>query len=135
MIAAFELANSALEAAKEGIDNPGTMSEAEILELIATARRLIDRTTEAARLEAVQAHGKAALEELDQLERVRRLLAYGLALGRTNKESMKLYNLLESRPPTTKASNINAATRSFEWLAANRSEISRLLKTITPSDQ
>ncbi len=135
MIAAFELANSALAAAKEGIDNPGTMSEAEILELIATARRLIDRTTETARLEAVQAHGKAALEELDQLEQVRRLLAYGLALGRTTKESMKLYNLLESRPHMTKATNINAVSKSFEWLAANRSEISRLLKTITPSDQ
>jgi hypothetical protein len=134
MIAAFELANSALAAAKEGIDNPGTMSEAEILELIATARRLIDRTTEAARLEAVQAHGKAALDELDQLEQVRRLLAYGLALGRTSKESMRLHNLLESRPPITKT-GINAATRSFEWLAANRREISELLATINPSEQ
>ena len=72
MIAAFELANSALAAAKEGIDNPGTMSEAEILELIATARRLIDRTTETARLEAVQAHGKAALDELDETRARRR---------------------------------------------------------------
>jgi hypothetical protein len=135
MIAAFELANSALAAAKEGIDNPGTMSEAEIHDLLDTARRLIDRTSETARLEAVQAHGRAAMDELAQLEQVRRLLAYGLALGRTTKESMKLYNLLESRPPMTKASNINAATRSFEWLAANRSEISRLLKTTTPSEQ
>ena len=135
MIAAFELANSALAAAKEGIDNPGTMSEAEILELIATARRLIDRTTEAARLEAVQAHGKAALDELDQLEQVRRLLAYGLALGRTSKESMRLHNLLESRPPITKTGGINAAASAFAWLNANRCEISQLLKTITPSDQ
>jgi hypothetical protein len=135
MIAAFELANSALAAAKEGIDNPGTMSEAEILELIATARRLIDRTTETARLEAVQAHGKAALEELDQLEQVRRLLAYGVSLGRTNKEGVKLHNLLATRPPMAKAGGINAAARSFEWLAANRGEISRLLKTTTPSEQ
>jgi len=135
MIAAFELANSALAAAKEGIDNPGTMSEAEILELIATARRLIDRTTETARLEAVQAHGKAALDELDQLEQVRRLLAYGLALGRTSKESMRLHNILESRPPITKTSNINAAASAFAWLNANRREISELLATINPSDQ
>ena len=135
MNAAFELANGALATAKEGIDNPGTMAEGEILELIATAQRLIDRTTEAARIEAVQTHAKAALEELDQLEQIRRLLAYGLALGRTTKESMKLYNLLESRPHMTKATNINAVSKSFEWLAANRSEISRLLKTITPSDQ
>ena len=135
MIAAFELANSALEAAKEGIDNPGTMSEAEILELIATARRLIDRTTEAARLEAVQAHGKAALDELDQLEQVRRLLAYGLALGRTSKESMRLHNLLESRPTISKNGGINAAASAFAWLNANRREISELLATINPSDQ
>ena len=135
MIAAFELANSALEAAKEGIDNPGTMSEAEILELIATARRLIDRTTEAARLEAVQAHGKAALDELDQLEQVRRLLAYGLALGRTSKESMRLHNLLATRPPLTKASNINAAASAFAWLNANRREISELLASVNPSEQ
>ena len=135
MIAAFELATSALAAAKEGIDNPGTMSEAEILELIATARRLIDRTTETARLEAVQAHGKAALEELDQLERVRRLLAYGVSLGRTNKEGVKLHNLLESRPTISKTGGINAAASAFAWLNANRREISELLATINPSDQ
>jgi phosphoribosylanthranilate isomerase len=135
MIAAFELANSALAAAKEGIDNPGTMSEAEILELIATARRLIDRTTETARLEAVQAHGKAALEELDQLERVRRLLAYGLALGRTTKESMKLHNLLATRPAISKTGGIHGAASAFAWLAANRREISELLATINPSDK
>lgn len=135
MNAALELANSALEAAKEGIDKPGTMSEAEIHDLLDTARRLIDRTTQAARLEAVQAHGKAALEELDQLERVRRLLAYGVSLGRTNKEGVKLHNLLATRPTMTKASNINAAASAFAWLNANRREISELLASITPSEQ
>ena len=135
MNAALEIARGSLEAAKEGIDNPGTMSEGEILQLIATAQRLIDRTTEAARLEAVQTHGKAALEELDQLEQIRRLLSYGIATGRTNADGMKLHAILEARPTISKTSNINAVSKSFEWLAANRSEISRLLKTITPSDQ
>ena len=135
MIAAFELANSALAAAKEGIDNPGTMSEAEIHDLLDTARRLIDRTTETARLEAVQAHGKAALDELDQLEQVRRLLAYGLALGRTSKESMRLHSLLESRPAISKTGGIHGAASAFAWLAANRREISKLLASVNPTDK
>ena len=135
MIAALELANSALEAAKAGIDNPGAMSEGEIHDLLDTARRLIDRTTETARIEAVQAHGKAAMDELDQLEQVRRLLAYGLALGRTTKESMKLHNLLATRPTISKTGGIHGAAKSFAWLNANRREISELLATINPADK
>jgi hypothetical protein len=130
--AALEIARGSLEAAKAGIDNPGTMAEGEILELIATAQRLIDRTAQAARIEAVQTHAKAALEELDQLEQIRRLLSYGIATGRTNADGMRLHALLEARPTT---SNINGAAPAFAWLNANRREISQLLKTVTPSDQ
>jgi hypothetical protein len=133
--AALEIARGGLAAAKEGIDNPGTMSEAEIHDLLDTARRLIDRTTQAARLKALETHGKAAFEELDQLEQIRRLLAYGVSLGRTTKESMKLHALLEARPKISKTSNITSAAKSFEWLAANRREISELLATINPADQ
>lgn len=133
MNATLEIARGSLEAAKDGIDHPGSMSEAEIHDLLDTARRLIDRTTEATRLEALEAHGKAAMAELDQLEQIRRLLSYGLAHGRTNADGKRLHDLLEARPKISKTSTINATTRAFEWLAANRREISQLLKTINPT--
>jgi hypothetical protein len=133
--AALEIARGSLDAAKAGIDTPGTMAEGEILELIATAQRLIDRTAQAARIEAVQTHAKAALEELDQLEQIRRLLAYGIAIGRTNKEGVKLHAILEARPTITKTSDINAASKAFEWLGAHRREISQLLANVNPSNQ
>jgi hypothetical protein len=135
MNAAFEIANGALEAAKEGIDHPGTVSEAEIHALLDTSRRLFDRATQTAHIEGVQSLGKAALEELDQLEQIRRLLAYGIATGRTNADGMKLHALLEARPTISKTSDINAASKAFEWLGAHRREISKQLANVNPINQ
>lgn len=133
MNAALELANAHLAEAKHAIDNPGVMTEAEIHELLDGARRLTNRSLELMRLEAVEAVGKVALEELDTLERIRRLLAYGTAMGRTNAEGMKLAALLATRPPLDKAKGIRSATASFSWLRQNRQEISALLATIQPA--
>lgn len=135
MTATLEIADAHLAEAKHGIDNPGTMTEAEIHDLLAAAKRLTDRTLELMRLDAVEAAGKDALAELDRLEKVRRLLAYGTAMGRTTAEGAKLAALLATRPRLEKSKGIRTAAASFEWLRANRREIHDLLATIIPSDQ
>lgn len=131
---ALETATEFLAEAKRGIDT-GTLTHAEIDDYLESARRIVDRSTRLVGIDAVQAAGKAALEELDHLEVVRRLLNYGIAMGRCGREAIELHDLIASRPKIDKRHGIQSATKAFTWLNQNRQEISTALSNIEPSSK
>jgi hypothetical protein len=131
---ALETAGEFLAEAKHGIDT-GTLTTSEIEDYIESARRIVDRSRHLVSMEAVQAAGKAALEELDHLEVVRRLLNYGIAMGRCGRDAIRLHDLISSRPQIDKRHGIQSATKAFTWLNQNRQEISALLSTIHPNSK
>jgi len=132
MNAALEVATAQLELAKEMID-AGSVNKAEIFDILNSAQKMVDRSREITRLEAVQAAGMAALDEIEHLEAVRRLLAYGIAHGRCGKEATRLHDLLASRPQIDKTKGLPSGIKAFSWLNSNRKQITQLLAaTQTP---
>jgi hypothetical protein len=85
-------------------------------------------------VELVEAAGQDALQTLEELEQVRRLVAYGVALGRLGKDAVEFCRLMDTRPPLDKGKGIRGITPSFEWLAANRSTLRKQIKNIIPAD-
>lgn len=134
MNAAIERADAFLAEAKHGIDT-GTLTTAEIEDYIATAGRILAQVKAEARTDILAQAGKQALASLDYLEEVRRLCVYGVAHGRLGREAMQFCELMKTRPPVQPARGINGLTPSFEWLRANRADLSNLIQNLQPASQ
>ena len=134
MTASIEMANAFLAEAKTGIDT-GNISTADIEAYIQSADRLLSRHRQDLQVEMMVAAGQQAMQTLEELEQIRRLVAYGVALGRLGKDAVEFCRLMDTRPPLDKGKGIRGITPSFAWLTANRSTLRQQIKTIIPSDQ
>ena len=134
MTASIEMANAFLAEAKTGIDT-GNISATDIENYIQSAERLLSRHRQDLQVEMMVAAGQQAMQALEELEQIRRLVAYGVALGRLGKDAVEFCKLMDSRPPLDKAKGIRGITPSFAWLTANRSTLRHQLKNIIPSEQ
>lgn len=133
MNATIEMADAFLAEAKAGIDT-GHITREDIEAYIQSADRLLSRHRQDLQVEMMVAAGQEAMQTLEELEQIRRLVAYGVALGRLGKDGMEFCRLMETRPPLDTAKGIRGITPGFEWLAANRSTLRHQLKNIIPSD-
>ena len=134
MSASLEIADAFLAEAKAGIDT-GNISTADIENYIQSAERLLARHRQDLQVEMMVAAGQQAMQTLEELEQIRRLVAYGVAMGRLGKEAVEFCRLMDTRPPLDKGKGIRGITPSFAWLTANRSTLRQQIKTIIPSDQ
>jgi hypothetical protein len=138
----YAAADLLLKDARHGLDGKKRMSNAEIDESLDNALAMIELAREAeqedrnaymvARAKMIQE------EELPQLETARRLLAYARDCGVRGggidgHAASKLLALLETAPPLDKKRGIRGALPCFEWLAANRRDISELLNQVSKS--
>lgn len=133
MTASLDTAREFLAEAKAGIDR-GTLTSEEINEYLETARRVIAHARHENRVENIVLHGKEAMATLEHLEKVRRLVVYGLAQGRAGAEAIEFAEIMATRPPVDTARGIAGITPAFEWLSANRRQLSTLIQNLTPSD-
>jgi phosphomevalonate kinase len=124
-------ANELLAAAKSAIDSGDHQLAAEYIEAAKTGIQSFRRES---KIEAVIEHGREALEELDHLEQVRRLVVYGLSQGRGGSEAIKFSKIMATRPPIKTARGLGGLTPAFEWLKSNRRQLSNLIQTIAPSE-
>ena len=134
MSASLEIADAFLAEAKAGIDT-GNISTADIENYIQSAERLLARHRQDLQVEMMVAAGQQAMQTLEELEQIRRLVAYGVAMGRLGKEAVEFCRLMDTRPPLDKGKGIRGITPSFAWLTANRSTLRQQIKTIIPTDQ
>jgi hypothetical protein len=131
MNAALETAGEFLAAAKAAIDSgDNDLADA----YISTARTGIQAFRRETRIEEILAHGRVAMAQLDHIEQVRRLCAYGLATGRAGAEAIEFCEIAETRPPVDTTKGLAGITPAFEWLAANRRQLSALIQNLAPSD-
>ena len=133
MSATIEMADAFLAEAKTGIDS-GHITAADIEAYIQSAERLLARHRQDLQVELMVAAGEGALQTLEELEQVRRLVAYGVAMGRLGKDAVEFCRLMDTRPPLDKGKGIRGITPSFAWLTANRSTLRQQIKNIIPSD-
>jgi len=131
MTAALETANELLAAAKAAIDSGDHQLADEYIEAAKPGIRAFRRET---RIEEILAHGRVALEQLDHIEQVRRLCAYGLAQGRAGAEAIEFCELAETRPPIVTDRGLAGITPAFQWLQGNRRQLSALIKNLIPSE-
>ena len=82
------------------------------------------------RMDAVVQLAKAAADELDQLENIRRLLAFAKTSGRATRETTRLLNLLETRPQFERTQALKRQVPAFEWLRTHRDAINQNLAAI-----
>ena len=132
MTATLETANELLAAAKSAIDAGDHGLASEYIETANTGIRAFRRE---AKIEAIIEHGREAMATLEHLEQVRRLVVYGLATGRAGAEGIEFAEVMASRPPIVTDRGLAGITPAFEWLQANRRQLSSLLKSLRPSDQ
>ena len=131
MTATLETAGEFLAAAKAAIDSgDNDLADA----YISTARTGIQAFRRETRLEEILAHGRVAMAQLDHIEQIRRLCAYGLATGRAGAEAIEFCEIAETRPPVDTTKGLAGITPAFEWLAANRRQLSALIQNLAPSD-
>jgi len=134
MSASLEIADAFLAEAKAGIDT-GNISTTDIENYIQSAERLLSRHRQDLQVEMMVAAGQQAMQTLEELEQIRRLVAYGVAMGRLGKDAVEFCKLMDTRPLLDKSQGIRGITPSFAWLTANRSTLRQQIKTIIPSDQ
>lgn len=134
MSASLEIADAFLAEAKAGIDT-GNISTADIENYIQSAERLLARHRQDLQVGMMVAAGQQAMQTLEELEQIRRLVAYGVAMGRLGKDAVEFCRLMDTRPPLDKGKGIRGITPSFAWLTANRSTLRQQIKTIIPTDQ
>lgn len=131
MTATLETAGEFLAAAKAAIDSgDNDLADA----YISTARTGIQAFRRETRIEEILAHGRVAMAQLDHIEQIRRLCAYGLATGRAGAEAIEFCEIAETRPPVDTTKGLAGITPAFEWLAANRRQLSALIQNLAPSD-
>ena len=131
MTATLETAGEFLAAAKAAIDSgDNDLADA----YISTARTGIQAFRRETRIEEILAHGRVAMAQLDHIEQVRRLCAYGLATGRAGAEAIEFCEIAETRAPVDTTKGLAGITPAFEWLAANRRQLSALIQNLAPSD-
>lgn len=131
MNASLETANELLAAAKAAIDEGDHQLASEYIE---AAKPGIQAFRREAKIEAIIEHGREALATLKHLEQVRRLVVYGLAQGRAGAEGIEFAEIMATRPPLVTDRGIAGLAPSFEWLAANRRQLSTLIQNLAPSD-
>lgn len=131
MTATLETAGEFLAAAKAAIDSgDNDLADA----YISTARTGIQAFRRKTRIEEILAHGRVAMAQLDHIEQIRRLCAYGLATGRAGAEAIEFCEIAETRPPVDTTKGLAGITPAFEWLAANRRQLSTLIRNLAPAD-
>ena len=131
MTPSLEPANELLAAAKAALAT-GDHDLADAY--IETARTGIQAFRRETRIEEILAHGRVAMAQLDHIEQIRRLCAYGLATGRAGAEAIEFCEIAETRPPVDTTKGLAGITPAFEWLAANRRQLSTLIQNLAPSD-
>jgi hypothetical protein len=131
MTLSLETANELLAAAKAAIDQGDHQLADEYIEAATPGIRAFRRET---RIEEILAHGREAMAQLDHLEQVRRLCAYGLAMGRAGAEAIEFAEIMATRPPIFTDRGLAGITPAFEWLQANRRQLSNLIQNLAPSD-
>ena len=131
MTATLETAGEFLAAARAALDSgDNDLADA----YISTARTGIQAFRRETRIEEILAHGRVAMAQLDHIEQIRRLCAYGLATGRAGAEAIEFCEIAETRPPVDTTKGLAGITPAFEWLAANRRQLSTLIQNLAPSD-
>jgi len=133
MNATLEMADAYLAEAKAGIDT-GHITAADIEAYIQSAETLLACHRQDLQVEKMVAAGQEAMTTLEELEQIRRLVAYGVALGRLGKDAVEFCRLMDTRPPLDTAKGIRGITPSFEWLNANRQTLRKQIKNIIPAD-
>ncbi len=131
MTATLETANELLAAAKAAIDSGDHQLADEYIE---AAKPGIQAFRREAKIEAVIQQGREAMEQLKHLEQVRRLVVYGLAMGRAGAEAIEFAEVMASRPPIFTDRGLGGLVPAFEWLQANRRQLSALIQNLAPSD-
>jgi hypothetical protein len=134
----LEIADEFLAEAKAGIDGRSKLTEAEINDYLDSALALIregEREGEReARHDAIVKLAREAESEIDYIEQVRRLVAYGLSQGKGGREEMRFLELMKTQPALDKSKGIRGITPAFEWLKANRPTIATALGKIIPPE-
>ena len=131
MTTSIEPANELLAAAKAAIDAGDHGLASEYIETANTGIRAFRRE---AKIEAIIEHGREAMATLEHLEQVRRLVVYGLAQGRAGAEAIEFSEIMATCPPIKTDRGLGGLVPSFEWLQANRRQLSALIKNLAPSD-
>ena len=131
MTASLETANELLAAAKAAIDSGDHGLASEYIEAATPGIRAFRRET---RIEEILAHGREAMAQLDHLEQVRRLVVYGLAMGRAGAEAIEFTEVMATLPPIKTDRGLGGLVPAFEWLQANRCQLSNLIQNLAPSD-
>ena len=131
MNATLDAATELLAAAKAAIDAGDHGLADEYIEAATPGIRAFRRET---RIEAIIEHGREAMATLEHLEQVRRLVVYGLATGRAGAEAIEFSEIMATCPPIKADRGLAGLVPSFEWLQANRRQLSALIKNLAPSD-
>ena len=131
MSASIEPANELLAAAKAAIDAGDHGLASEYIETANTGIRAFRRES---KIEAIIEHGREAMATLEHLEQVRRLVVYGLATGRAGAEAIEFSEIMATCPPIKADRGLGGLVPTFEWLAANRRQLSTLIQNLAPSD-
>jgi len=131
MSASIEPANELLAAAKAAIDAGDHGLASEYIETANTGIRAFRRES---KIEAIIEHGREAMATLEHLEQVRRLVVYGLATGRAGAEAIEFSEIMATCPPIKADRGLAGLVPSFEWLQANRRQLSTLIQNLAPSD-
>ena len=131
MSASIEPANELLAAAKAAIDAGDHGLASEYIETANTGIRAFRRES---KIEAIIEHGREAMATLEHLEQVRRLVVYGLAQGRAGAEAIEFSEIMATCPPIKADRGLAGLVPSFEWLQANRRQLSTLIQNLAPSD-
>ena len=131
MTASIETAGEFLAAAKAAIDQGDHQLADEYIEAAKPGIRAFRRET---RIEEILAHGREAMAQLKHLEQVRRLVVYGLAQGRAGAEAIEFSEIMATCPPIKTDRGLGGIVPAFEWLQANRRQLSALIQTLAPTD-
>ena len=131
MTASIETAGEFLAAAKAAIDQGDHQLADEYIEAAKPGIRAFRRE---AKIEAIIEHGREAMATLEHLEQVRRLVVYGLATGRAGAEAIEFAEVMATLPPIKTDRGLGGLVPAFEWLQANRCQLSNLIQNLAPSD-
>jgi hypothetical protein len=133
MTATLDIATAFLAEAKVGIDHH-TLTTAEIEAYIETARKMIQACNREVRHRTLVAAAKEAQDTLDHLEKVRRLVSYGVAHGRFDGTAIQFCELMATRPAIDRTRGIRGIAPAFEWLRANRTDLAAHIRHLIPSN-
>jgi len=84
---------------------------------------------QAARLEAVRAVAKAAIDDLERIQNAERLCRYAVSTGQATPAALALIRELEAAPRLDKTQSLFSGknTDAFDWHRRNRTEIFNLI--------